>query len=43
MTRNMCRRLRVDTHMRLDLTDDARELLARRGGHLAVDLIKPTG
>jgi hypothetical protein len=29
--------------MRLDVTDDARELLSRRGGTLAVDLIRPTG
>jgi len=29
--------------MRLELSDDARDLLSRRGGTLAVDLIRPTG
>ena len=43
MARNTCRRPGVGLNMRLDLTDDARDLLNRRGGTLAVDLIRPTG
>lgn len=29
--------------MQLELTEDAADLLARRGGILTVDLIRPTG
>lgn len=29
--------------MQLEMTDDAAALLARRGGILTVDLIRPTG
>jgi len=29
--------------MELDITDEARELLAKRGGTMTIDFIKPTG
>jgi hypothetical protein len=29
--------------MDIEITDDARELLERRGGTMAIDFIRPTG
>jgi len=29
--------------MQIEITDDARELLAKRGGTMTIDFIKPTG
>ena len=29
--------------MELEITDEARELLAKRGGTMTIDFIKPTG
>lgn len=29
--------------MKIDITDEAKELLARRGGTMTIDFIRPTG
>jgi hypothetical protein len=29
--------------MKIEITDEARELLAKRGGTMTIDFIKPTG
>ena len=29
--------------MRIEITDDARELLERKGGTMSIDFIRPTG